>query len=128
MKVKALVILDLENKKIMSIGFEKKILNRSTGMGQLKAFIRRKVLNMPIQNFKIKRGFDQDPKTFYMTEMEMDVYPLIKKIINPQVPRLVPYRCLLAPLPLTNKVSDISFEEYEALCNKAKEVSKQQNS
>jgi len=103
----------------MSIGFQNKILNKSTGMGQLKAFIRRKVLNMPIQNFKPKKGFDQDPRTFYMTEMELDVYPLIKKI--DQTIKPIPYRCKLSPLPITGKESDITFEEYEQLCKDYKE-------
>jgi hypothetical protein len=104
----------------MSIGFQNKLLNKSTGMGKLKAFIRRRVLNMPIQNFKAKKGFDQDPKTFYMTEMELDVYPLIKKIEQTEKP--IPYRCQLSPLPLIGKESDITFEEYEQICNNYKET------
>ncbi len=89
-------------------------------MGQLKAFIRRRVLNMPIQNFKIKQGFDQDPRTFYMTEMELDVYPLISRIEPTTKP--IPYRCKLSPLPIIGKESDITFEEYEQLCKDYKEA------
>lgn len=88
-------------------------------MGQLKAFIRRRVLNMPIQNFKAKQGFDTDPKTFYVTELELDVYPLIKKIDQKIKP--IPYRCTLSPLPITGKESDITFEQYEQICKDYKE-------
>lgn len=105
MKVKATITLDLENKKITEVVFEKKILNLSSGMGQIKAFIRRRVLNTPIQNFTPLN------KRFFTISMELDVYPLIKKIV--QTDRMPPYRCKLSPLPLIGKESDITFEEYE---------------
>lgn len=105
MKAKATITLDLENKKIIDIIFDSKLLNKSSGMGQIKAFIRRKVLNTPVQQFVIK-----NVKCMSL-RMELDVYPLIKEIV--QTERVPPYRCKLSPLPIVGKESDITFEEYE---------------
>lgn len=105
MRVTALVTLDLENKKIVEINFHNIALNLGSGVGQIKAFIRRRVLNMPIQSFTPLS------KKFYTISMEIDVYPLVKKCLHPDRPNV--YKCKLSPLPLIGKESDITFEEYE---------------
>lgn len=112
MKAKATVTLDLENKKIVDISFDRRILNKSTGVGQIKAFIRRKVLNTPIQNFK---PFNE---RFYQMSMVLDVYPIVKKM-DSAVLRF-PYSCKLHPLPRTNETSDITLEEFEAMWRNSK--------
>ena len=83
-------------------------------MGQIKAFIRRKILNTPIQNFTAKkRIYGKICKIYYEIEMDIDVYPVIKKI--EQTDRKVPYRCKLSPLPNTKEISEIDFYDYERL-------------
>jgi hypothetical protein len=120
MKVKARVILDYEEKKVVGIQFKNDLLNTSAGIGPIKSFIRRRVLNQPMEKFVIRTVYPGDPKQYHTINMELDVYMLIKHIVEPSsVKRIIPYRCKLSPIPITKKTSDITFEEYEELHNKA---------
>ncbi len=83
-------------------------------MGQIKAFIRRRILNTPIQNFTAKkRVLVNVCKVFYEIQMDIDVFPVIKKLENSE--KKIPYSCKLSPLPNTKEVSEIDFQEYERL-------------
>jgi hypothetical protein len=122
MKANVTVILDLENKKIINLKFENRLLDNGAGVGAMCAFIRRRVLNTPIEHFTALKYFPNNDKLFYSIDMEIDVYPLIKKIQNSVVPRLVPFRLKLSPLPIIGKESDISFEDYSEMYKVVREA------
>lgn len=114
MKAKARVILDLEQKKINKIIFDNNLLNSSSNHSFIKAFIRKRVLDTPIEQFMTFK-YPGIKKIYYSLYLEIDVYTYIKKIVQPSRLRLIPYRCTLSPLPIPGKISDITFETYEKL-------------
>ena len=119
MRVRATVVLRLETREIMSITYHDVVLNRGIGGTRIKNFIKKKVLQMPIQEFRIETNFKAYPRLHLMvTDIELDVYPIIKKADNCVMKRDVLYRCILYPLP-KDEESDITYDEYHALVIKA---------
>ena len=116
MKVKAKIILDLENKNIVSIKYEDGVMtNNCLGSTRMKSYLKKRVLQIPIQEFVPTKAFKDNDRTFYVTTIELDVYPIVSLNEKAVGKRPVPYTCTLFTSPMLSLKSDISWEEFSAM-------------
>ena len=117
MKVKATIVFNMKATEIVGIVYEDRVLRGCSGAGRMKSSILSRVLETPINDFRLEEYYKSWPgRLFMVTEMELDVFPRVFKIKNPVVEREVPYKCELYPSP-SKRESEITFERYSELMN-----------
>ena len=117
MKAKVQIWVDANDMTIHSIAFHDRVLESTIsniGKTRLKKFLRKRIIQMPIQVFKPFSQMSTPEKVLMMVNEEIDVYPNVtlhgKRPFKPPHP----YSCDLHPAPVLG-MQATSFEEYYKL-------------
>ena len=114
MKAKVQIWVNVGDMTIHSIVFHDRILESTisnSGKIKFQKFLRKLIIQMPLQMFKPYFKSDMPYRSFMMINQEIDVYPHIT--LHKKAPYKLPhpYNCDLHPAPVLG-MQATTFEEY----------------